>query len=144
MQADRIFDILGTRQIGSRKTKNIDVVEVIREGLPAATGRRVIEYYRLSDNQAESVLGFSLKTLKRRATSPKRRLSSLQSDRIYRLARIGAHAEEVFGESNKARDWMRSPNRVLKGTTPMDLLDTDAGAEQVDELLTSIEYGIFS
>jgi len=33
---------------------------------------------------------------------------------------------------------------VLKGTAPMDLLDTDAGAEQVDELLTSIEYGIFS
>ena len=66
MQADKIFDILGTRNTGSRKAKSIDVVGVIREGLPAATGRRVIEYYRLSDNQAESVLGFSLKTLKRR------------------------------------------------------------------------------
>ncbi|NEN93043.1 MAG: DUF2384 domain-containing protein, partial [Okeania sp. SIO3H1] len=30
------------------------------------------------------------------------------------------------------------------GKTPLELLDTDAGTQQVDELLNKIEYGVYS
>jgi uncharacterized protein (DUF2384 family) len=39
---------------------------------------------------------------------------------------------------------LRRPNRSLNGRAPIDLLDTDAGTQQVAELLDRIEYGVYS
>ena len=70
-------------------------------------------------------------------------LSLIESDRLYRLARIEAHATEVFEDEETAADWLKQPNRAL-GEKPIDLLDTDAGTDRVDRLLTRIEYGVYS
>ena len=43
-----------------------------------------------------------------------------------------------------ARDWLKKPNRALAGKTPIELLDTDAGTQQVYQLLNKIEYGVYS
>jgi putative toxin-antitoxin system antitoxin component (TIGR02293 family) len=66
------------------------------------------------------------------------------SDRLFRVARIAARAEEVFESETAAREWLKRPNRALSGTAPIDLLDTDAGSIQVSDLLGRIEYGVFS
>ncbi|WP_310428971.1 MbcA/ParS/Xre antitoxin family protein [Chamaesiphon sp. VAR_48_metabat_135_sub] len=39
---------------------------------------------------------------------------------------------------------MKRPNRGLNASAPVDLLDTDAGTEQVLKLLDQIEYGVYS
>ncbi len=121
--------------------KKIDPVLVIRKGLPASTGRTVIRKFKLDDKRAEKIFGFSIRTLSRRQTSGA--LSPVQSDRVYRFARVAAHAEEVFGSDEKSKDWLLSHNRAL-GQSPVDLLDTDAGTEAVEEVLYRIEHGIFS
>jgi putative toxin-antitoxin system antitoxin component (TIGR02293 family) len=66
------------------------------------------------------------------------------SGRLYRLARIAAQAETVFENSQTATTWLKRPNRALNGRAPVDLLDTDAGTQQVAELLDRIEYGVYS
>jgi len=43
-----------------------------------------------------------------------------------------------------AIDWLRSRNQALGGATPLSLLDTDAGAEDVMDLLGRIEHGVHS
>ena len=53
-----------------------------------------------------------------------------------------ALAEETFGSRDKAATWLRRPTRPLAGKRPLDLLDTDAGARQVEELLGRIAHGI--
>jgi putative toxin-antitoxin system antitoxin component (TIGR02293 family) len=68
----------------------------------------------------------------------------MESDRAFRLARILAHAVEVFESIERARDWLKSENRALDGQPPFELLDTDAGAQEVDDVLGRIEHGIFS
>jgi uncharacterized protein (DUF2384 family) len=42
-----------------------------------------------------------------------------------------------------AADWLKTPNRAL-GVRPLDLLDTEAGTDAVDRLLTRIEHGVYS
>ena len=69
---------------------------------------------------------------------------SLASDRLYRVASTLFQAVEVLGSIDKARVWLKSPNRSLGSEMPLDLLDTEIGARQVEEVLLRLNYGIFS
>lgn len=53
-------------------------------------------------------------------------------------------ATEVLGNADKARRWLKSPNRALGGEVPFDLLDTEIGAHQVEEVLVRLNHGLFS
>lgn len=55
-----------------------------------------------------------------------------------------ARAVEVFGEAEKARVWLDRPNHALSGATPLSLLSTPEGREQVLTLLGRIEHGVYS
>jgi putative toxin-antitoxin system antitoxin component (TIGR02293 family) len=74
----------------------------------------------------------------------KRTLNPVESDRLYRLARVALMAIEVLGSHEKAKQWLERPNRALGGETPLSLLDTDIGARQVEAVLGRIEHGVFS
>lgn len=54
------------------------------------------------------------------------------------------HATETFGDTQKARSWMATPNRALGNRRPVDLIGSDEGCQQVDEILGRIDHGIFS
>lgn len=60
--------------------------------------------------------------------------------RCVRLESIVADAEMVFGSAEKARKWMLQNNVALCGT-PISLLNTDIGAEEVRKALASISFG---
>jgi len=66
-----------------------------------------------------------------------------QSQKVCHLARIFALAEEVFSNDRVAQNWLKRPNRALGGAIPFELLDTDAGTQQVEEVLKRIEYGVY-
>lgn len=63
---------------------------------------------------------------------------------ITRLIPVIAHAVAVFGDEHKATHWLSTPLALLDNHAPSDLLDTDAGLERVDQVLTRIEHNIFS
>lgn len=60
-----------------------------------------------------------------------------------RVARIREKATVTFDDREKAERWMRARNRVLEAV-PIDLLDSDEGAETVETVLHRIEHGVFS
>jgi putative toxin-antitoxin system antitoxin component (TIGR02293 family) len=120
-----------------------DSVEVVRRGLSIESFKRVASYYQLSDLQMSKVVGTSIRTIVRLQKEDKP-LNATWSDRLYRLARVAAQAQEVFESADTATSWLKRPNRGLNGHAPVDLLDTDAGTEQVVELLDRIEYGVYS
>jgi putative toxin-antitoxin system antitoxin component (TIGR02293 family) len=86
------------------------------------------------------VLGISERTLQRKHLLSAR-LSPAVSDRLARIGRIYALAVEVFGDSGKAAEWLKRPSRALGKELPLTLLDTDAGAQQVERELRHIEHG---
>jgi putative toxin-antitoxin system antitoxin component (TIGR02293 family) len=79
-------------------------------------------------------------TLARRKRSE--RLSSAESERLYRIAFIIARAVHVLGSLEDARRWLDTGKRALGGTTPLAFAKTEPGAREVEDLLGRIEYGI--
>ena len=66
------------------------------------------------------------------------------TEKVLDHARVASHAEDVFESRESALDWLKSPNRALGGAAPLELLDTDAGTVMVDDVLTRIDYGVYS
>jgi len=60
------------------------------------------------------------------------------------IARVLSAATRVFGNPAKARLWLNTPNRSLDDAIPMDLLDSTAGRDTVEQTLLKIEHGIYS
>lgn len=71
-------------------------------------------------------------------------LTSDETDRALRLARITIETRRVFGNADKAARWLRKPNAALSGQTPLALLRSETGARVVDELLGQIDHGMFA
>lgn len=78
------------------------------------------------------------------AEGPGSILTPQESDHLDRLARVVAQTMEVLGTIDKARAWLKTPNRALGNEVPLSLMDTDTGSRQVEEVLLRLNYGIFS
>jgi putative toxin-antitoxin system antitoxin component (TIGR02293 family) len=115
----------------------------VQQGLPPTTFERLLGYLSLSPESGIRIAGVSERTIARKRQKHQR-LDPVVSDRLSRVARIAAQAEEVFEQRATAEAWLKRPNRALGGAIPLDLLDTDVGTLQVSDLLGRIEYGVFS
>ncbi len=57
-----------------------------------------------------------------------------------RIAEIEAVAADVFGDEEKATNWLLRNNAAL-GSSPLSLLDTELGTSEVRKVLSAIAYG---
>jgi putative toxin-antitoxin system antitoxin component (TIGR02293 family) len=117
------------------------VARRIREELPYAALAAVAKRYRIPLAFLASVIGLPERTLARR--KKERRLRADESDRLLRVARVATSAEDVLGAQAKAGRWLQTPNRALGGAIPLDLLNTDFGAEEVVTILDGIERDVY-
>jgi putative toxin-antitoxin system antitoxin component (TIGR02293 family) len=144
MTVEAIAYVLGGKKMTRRRISSAtDLVDLTREGLPADTLSSLADRLSMDRKKVAEVLGIPVRTLSRRLAS-RSRLSVVESDRTVRLARILALADDTFGDMEKASRWLQTPNRVLHGDAPFDLLDTDAGVESVVTVLGRIAYGVYS
>jgi putative toxin-antitoxin system antitoxin component (TIGR02293 family) len=129
----------GADALGEDARPGMDIVRLVRRGLPVSTIQFILDTGRLTLTELDRVV------LPRKTLTNRRKLGSLtpeQSDRLVRVARLIAVAEETFGSQEKANIWLRRPTTALGGDRPLDLLDTDEGARQVETLLGRIGHGI--
>ncbi|MDA8327248.1 MAG: DUF2384 domain-containing protein [Nitrospiraceae bacterium] len=113
---------------------------LIRKGIPYAKVRLVKAALNLTDNEFADYLGISLRTLQRKRDSHKA-LSISESDRLYRMAKIYALAVIVLEDEEMARKWLHRPQRGLGWKVPIQVIQTEAGAQEVEDLLEKIEFG---
>ncbi len=111
----------------------------VRAGLPVALVDGVVAEGLVSAAELDR-LAISRRTLAHRRGLG--HLSPEQSDRLMRLLRVIAQARETFGGLDKAARWLRRPTRALDGAAPLDLLDTDLGAQRVARALGRVGHGI--
>ncbi len=64
-----------------------------------------------------------------------------ESERVVRLTRIQARAEDVFGDVQKANRWLRESLPILDGKAPLELARTESGARLIEQLLAKIDWG---
>ncbi|AQH01898.1 antitoxin [Burkholderia sp. KK1] len=72
------------------------------------------------------------------------RLSTEESDRAIRLARIVAQANTAFGSNEKALSWLRNPQKRFAGHTALEMAATEHGARLVEDALVQIDEGYFA
>jgi putative toxin-antitoxin system antitoxin component (TIGR02293 family) len=118
------------------------IIDKARTGLPYAALTALATRFEIPQETLVRVLHLPPRTLARRKKA--RRLSADESDRLLRLARVAARAEDVLGSQERAGAWLRGTVRALGGLRPLDLLDTDLGAQQVEQILGRIEHGVYS
>jgi putative toxin-antitoxin system antitoxin component (TIGR02293 family) len=119
------------------------LAEMIREGLPVKSLFLLAERLDLRQAEISEKIGIPQRTLTRRFTQDAR-LTPTESDRTVRLAQVYATASETLGDGDKAAQWLKTPNRALRGGRPLDQLDTDPGVREVEDLLGRIAYGVYS
>lgn len=144
MTSTAIAEVLGGKRVLGRSIKNsAELTDLIRKGLPSGSLVVLGEKLDLKNTALSKKLGIPPRTLTRRL-SRHSRLTAAESDRTVRLARVYATAVEMIGNTGKAAEWLRTPNRALGGEVPMDQLDTDLGAREVENILGRIAYGVYS
>lgn len=136
----RTAEIVGGKTVvGGEVRTGLDLARAVRRGLPVGAAQHMLDSGRLTAAEMDRVV------LPRRTLANRRKAGTLtaeQSDRLVRVARVLAAAEETFGNPEKAGIWLRRPSTVLAGERPLDLLDTDEGAREIETLLGRIGHGI--
>jgi putative toxin-antitoxin system antitoxin component (TIGR02293 family) len=134
-----VTELGGERVLGRSFSNDRDMREAIREGFPPAVVEELMRASGLTLKELASALDLSPRSLQRRRRSGK--LAGYESDRLYRLARLVAIATEYMGDPERAKNWLKRPNRALGGIAPISAMDTEVGARQVENILGRIAYG---
>ncbi len=131
----------GSKYLGQKVKDRIAFDHLIREGFTLNAGAHLREVIRLTEREFAGLLGINIRTFARKKKQEVR-LSPVASDRLFRLARIFAFAMEVLGSTEQAREWLHTPQIGLGERTPLDMIKTEAGAQEVEDLLGRIEHGV--
>jgi putative toxin-antitoxin system antitoxin component (TIGR02293 family) len=132
---ERVGGKLGLTRIHSDR----DLVSLTHKGVPLAAIQSLLRG-GLSDSEVYQLI-VPRRTLAHR-TANRQALSKEESDKAIRVARIIAFAELVFGDAERAWRWLRKPKRQFDGSSPIEMLATEAGARLVEELIAQIDDGM--
>lgn len=143
MHVAQLKSTLGGKEVTGFDIKNeLDMVDAIRSGLSPKVIDYVIEKNGLTRQEVEElIIPRSTLALRKKHHEP---LTLEESEHVVRVARIIALAQDTFAEDTKARNWLRKPNRSLRGRSPLSLLDTEEGARLVEMTLGQIAHGLFT
>jgi putative toxin-antitoxin system antitoxin component (TIGR02293 family) len=119
------------------------IIELIRKGLPAQSVDFVAGLLSLSRAAFLEAIKIAPSTVERRLRTAEA-LTSEESDRVSRAAKVLRRAVEVFGDEEQGKAWMIDSVSSLGGRTPLSLLDTMEGCELVINTLARIEYGVYA
>ena len=143
LHTEALVEALGGKKVFKRRIVNVDQLrETVKAGLPYASLEALIGKFGLAREEAAAALHLPQRTIARRKKEQK--LQADESDRLLRLARVGAQAAVTLGSDEKAVQWLRRRNRALGNRAPLDLIDSDIGTRQVEEVLGRIEHGNLS
>ena len=141
MTAQAVAEHLGGKPaLGRDIRSDFDLDDAVRSGVPVKAVECVVNAGTLRAPEVHALV-VPRRTLAHRKRSHGR-LSATQSDRLIRVVRMAGRAEEAIGDVDKAKRWLRKPNRALRGRRPLDLLASDVGARLVEQVLGRIEHGL--
>lgn len=138
-----VLTLLGGDEVMPTQPRTfIEWIDVIREGIPSSAAEIFARRIHVSQSEFSTFLNIPERTLVRRKSEGV--LSSEESAKLVRMARVVERASEVFDELDAALDWLKSPNAALSGAIPMSLLDTEIGAKAIMDTLGRIEHSVFA
>lgn len=136
---EAVYLKLGGRQVlGEEVASDADLARLIVRRIPL----RALTYVKRIGFTEQEIGQFIIPArTQRHRKAKKERLTVEESDRLVRLTRIQALAEDVFGSADKANHWLRAPLGILDGKPPLEMAQTESGGRVVEQLLAKIDWG---
>ena len=140
VDAEKVAEILGGEEVLYENVRSsADLQRVVKEGLPVRALDEAVRYVAGSGRAARVLRD----RLVPRATRARRtRLRLPESERVERLARVMALAEQVWESRDDAREFLAQPHPMLEERSPLEMAETELGARRVERLLMNLEYGL--
>ena len=118
------------------------VIAAIRAGIPYSLFDIIQDYTPFSENDWADFLDISTKSLQRYRTTAEHHFKPIHSEKIIEMAEVTKVGLDIFGNMEKLRLWLNTPNYALGNLKPTELLKDSYGKELVISELTRINYGI--
>jgi putative toxin-antitoxin system antitoxin component (TIGR02293 family) len=136
---ESVYRKLGGRAaLGEEISSEADLARVVLQGIRL----RVLDHVKRAGFSEGEIERFIIPARTRRHRHAKKEpLTPGESDRVVRLTRMQAMAEDVFGDVEKANRWLREGLSILGGKAPLDLAQTEAGGRVVEQILAKIDWG---
>jgi putative toxin-antitoxin system antitoxin component (TIGR02293 family) len=119
------------------------MILVIREGVPYSFFNLIRNYTPFSEHDWADILEISTKSLQRYKQSSKN-FKPGQSEKIIEIAEVTNVGLDVFGDMEKFKLWLNTPNFALGNMKPIELLRGSYGKDMVLSELIRINYGILA
>jgi putative toxin-antitoxin system antitoxin component (TIGR02293 family) len=134
-----VYRRLGGRQVlGEEVTSDADLARLVHRRIPL----RVLAYVKRGGFSDREIWQLIIPERTQRHRKARREpLTVEESDRLVRLTRIQALAEDVFDDAQKANRWLREELGILGGKAPLEVAQTDAGARVIEQILAKIDWG---
>ena len=98
--------------------------------------------FKYTDKDFAVIAGTSVRTLAR--LKPEQNIPPQAAEVTISLMRAHATATEIFGSEEASVKWLKTPNKVLGGITPVQAMSSRFGVEEVMDMLGRIQYGVYS
>lgn len=118
------------------------MIYAIRHGIPYSFFDKIQDFTPLTEKDWAEVLDISTKSLQRYKQASKS-FRPIQSEKIIEIAEVTKIGLEVFGDIEKFKLWLVTPDFGLGGIAPFELLKDSYGKELVVATLIRIQNGIF-
>jgi putative toxin-antitoxin system antitoxin component (TIGR02293 family) len=137
--AATVYRKLGGRQVlGQEVTSEADLARLVQRRISL----RALAHIKRGGFSDSEIQQFIIPERTQRHRKAQRKpLSIEESDRLVRMTRIQALAEDVFGDPKNANRWLREGLGILGGKSPLEVARTDAGARVVEQILAKIDWG---
>lgn len=116
-------------------------IRTLERGLPSTTLAEIAKVLGLSKARIVEGLKLVQRTITEREKK-RARFSPTESERLYRIVRIRSLARDVFSTDLAVADWMSAPDETLGKRSPLEMLATDLGARQVENLICAMIHGV--
>lgn len=123
-------------------TPTITLIDQIDRGLPMGAVDQLARQVAPDDRTFKYNFVSRPTYARRKAQSPVGRLSSIESARLVRFARVWEIALRVWKDEESARTFLQRPHMLLEGRTPMAvILSGEVGGQLVEDILGRLLYG---
>ena len=141
LDSNKFFEVKADVTYADFLANKMLIIVAIRNGIPYSLFDVIQAYAPFSDSDWANFLDLSTKSLQRYKQSSKQ-FKPNQSEKIIEMAEVTSVGLDVFGELDKFKLWLNTPNFALGNLNPMELLKDSYGKELVISELTRINYGI--
>ncbi len=126
---------------GLHATTSNQKIAIIKKGVSKNELTEIKKESDLDYDTLSNILSVSRATLINK--KPSEKFDQPTSERIVMLADVIAYGQSVFENKAHFSEWIKKPSKALGNKTPIELMDTIYGIDEVKKELARIEFGIF-